>query len=352
VSRPGRWLPLLLLALWLPLASCGAPVASAPTAAPTPAPPEPTPVPSPLPTLRAVFTERDAGNMALWLAYGLGLFRRHSLEVTLTQEPDRAALDALIAGERDVVVGNGAAALTAAAGGAELRMVAGLLNSFPYRLLVDPSVETPADLRGGRLGVGRPGSASDVATRLALRELELEPGQDVQLLQVSAAQERQAALENGAIQGAAVVPPESVFLERLDFHSLLDFGPVGVEGPNRQVIVTARLVQQRPALVQRFVDALVEATVLAKRDPALARRVLAEYLHVSDEAALDETYDLFVRQLAPRVPYPPTASGISRVLPLLADAEPRTATLDPARLIDRRFVQQAVDSGLVDRLER
>jgi ABC-type nitrate/sulfonate/bicarbonate transport system substrate-binding protein len=302
--------------------------------------------------LRLAFTERDAGNTALWLAYGLDLFRRHGLEVTLTQEPDRSALDALAAGQRDAVVGNGAAALMAAADGAELRFVAGLLNSFPYRLLVDAAVESPADLRGGRLGVGRPGSASDVATRLALRELGLEVGKDVQLLQVSAAQERQAALENGAIQGAAVVPPESVFLERLDFHSLLDFGPAGVEGPNRQVIVTARLLQQQPDLVQRLVDALAEGNALAWREPALARRALAEYLRVTDEAALDETYELFVRQIAPRVPYPATASGIGRLLPLLAAGEPRVAKLDPARLVDRRFVQRAVDSGLLERLER
>ncbi|HZR99043.1 MAG TPA: ABC transporter substrate-binding protein [Chloroflexota bacterium] len=351
MPRPGRCL-LLLLALSLPLAGCGARVASAPITAPAPAPPPPTPVPSPLPALRVAFTERDAGNMALWMAYGLDLFRHHGLEVTLSQEPDRVALDALVAGQRDVVVGNGAAALVAAAGGADLRFVAGLLNSFPYRLLVDAAIESPADLRGGRLGVGRPGSASDVATRLALRELDLEPGKDVQLLQVSAAPEREAALENGAIQGAAVVPPETVFLERLDFHSLVDVGPLGAEGPNRQVIVTARLLQQQPTLLQRFVDALIEGTVRAKRDPALARRVLTEYLRIGDEAALDETYDLFVRQLAPSLPYPASANGIRRLLPLLAEIEPRTATLDPSRLIERRFVQQAVSSGLLDRLER
>ncbi|HLH25519.1 MAG TPA: ABC transporter substrate-binding protein [Chloroflexota bacterium] len=350
---PGRWLLFLCLVVCAPpLTSCGALVASAPPVAPSPAPLLPTPAPSPLPALRVVFTERDAGNVMLWVAYGLGLFRQHGLEVTLTQEPDRAALDELVAGQTDVVVGNGASALVAAAGGADVRFVAGLLNSFPYRLLVDPAVETPADLRGGRLGVGRPGSASEVATRLALRELELEPGKDVQLLQVSAAQERQAALENGAILGAAVVPPETVFLERLDFHSLLDFGPVGAEGPARQVVVAARLLQERPTLVQRFVDTLVEATALAKRDPAVARRVLAEYLHVSDDAALDDTYDLFVRQLAPRAPYPATAGSISRFLPLLADTDPDTATLDPIRLSDRHFVQQALDNGLGDQPER
>src|SRR5437763_14439808 len=92
VPRPGRWLPLLVALLGLALVSCGAVVASAPAARATPTPLAPTPVPSPLPALRVVFTERDAGTLALWLAYGAGLFRKHGLEVTLTQEPDRVAL--------------------------------------------------------------------------------------------------------------------------------------------------------------------------------------------------------------------------------------------------------------------
>ncbi|HEY7063639.1 MAG TPA: ABC transporter substrate-binding protein [Chloroflexota bacterium] len=346
MPHPGRWHALLALLLLLPLAGCGNLVASAPAAAATPAPPPPTPVPSPLPALRVVFTERDAGNVVLWVAYGAGLFRQHGVEVVLTQEPDRVALDALLAGQRDVVVGNGAAALTAAAGGADLRLVAGLLNAFPYRLLVDPTIEAAADLRGGRLGVGRPGSASEVATRLALRALDLEPGKDVQFLQVSAAEERRAALENGAIQGAAVVPPESVFLERLEFHSLLDFGVTGAMGPSRQVIVTPRLIREQPALVQRVVDTLVEAAALAKRDPGLARRVLAEYLRVDDAAALDATYDLFVRQLAPAVPYPTTPAAARGLLSFLPDIPPSSTPFDPAGLIDRRFVDQAVARGV------
>ena len=253
-----------------------------------------------------VFTERDAGNTALWVAYGLGLFRRHDLEVTLAQEPDQVALDGLIAGQREIVVGNGAAALVAAAGGADLRFVAGLLNSFPYRLLVDPAIQAPADL--GRPAGRRADRARRPTWRRAFAASRAGPGAG-QGRAASAGERRPGAAgrarergDPGRGGGAA----EAVFLERLDFHSLLDFGSLDAEGPNRQVIVTPRLLDQQPALVQRFVDALVEGTVLAKRGSGAGAAGVSRYLHVGDEVALDETYDLFVRQLglSPALPRP------------------------------------------------
>src|SRR5205814_2167691 len=84
-----------------------------------------------------------------------------------------------------------ASAPAAVATGTDLRTVAGLVNMFPYRLMADPSVESAADLRGGRVVVGHTGSASDGAARVALRGLGLEPGTDVTLLQIGSAPERQ-----------------------------------------------------------------------------------------------------------------------------------------------------------------
>src|SRR5215207_1911976 len=106
VTRPGRWL-LLLALLVLPLTACASAVASTPPAS---APPTALPTPEPLPTLRMAFTERYGGNAT-------GLFRRHGVEVTLTQASDRTGFGALAAGEVDAVIGHGAPALAAAAAG-------------------------------------------------------------------------------------------------------------------------------------------------------------------------------------------------------------------------------------------
>jgi NitT/TauT family transport system substrate-binding protein len=346
VTRPGRWLLLLALLLAFPLAACAAAVAST---APASAPPAVVPTPEPLPTVRMAFTERYGGNATLWLTYATGLFRRHGVEVTLMQASDRAGFGALAAGEVDAVVGSGAPALAAAAAGTHLQFIAGLVNQLPHRLMLAGGADAPTEWRGLRLGTGRPGSPADLALRVALSELGVDPDQDVTLIQIGSVSERQAALENGVIQGAAVVPPEATLLARRGFYTAVDLAQTSREFANSQLVVRAQLARERPAVVQQVVDALVEGAALAKRDRALTKRVLAEYLEIADEQALDETYTFFVQQLAPRVPYPATA-GLRRLQALLADGDPAIAALDPTALVDARFVRRALDSGLVSRV--
>jgi NitT/TauT family transport system substrate-binding protein len=347
VPSPGHGFPRLApllapLALW----ACTAVVSPAPAASDTALL---SPGGEALASLQVALTEAHGGNAVLWVAEAAGVFRQHRLDVALERRSMAAALRALANGELAVVVGSGAAALIAAATGTEVRLVAGLVNQSPYRFMVDPSIEGTADLRGARLGSGAPGSTTDLATRFVLRELRLEPGKDVTLLQIGSAAERLAALANGAIQGAVVAPPDTAALERLGFLTLLDLTALGVDDPHYQVIVSAALSAEQPAVVQRFVYALIEATALAKRDRGLTKQVLREHLPSADEPALDETYELFVQRLAPQVPYP-AAKGMQHVLPVLLESEPRVSAVDPALLLDPSFVQRAVDTGLVARL--
>src|SRR5579884_589207 len=342
-ARSGRVL-LGLFAL-LALVGCTAVAVSAPApAAPLP-PPRATPSPAPV-DLRIALTEPFGGNFAVWVADSAGLFRQNHLVVTLERQPESAALRALVAGELDVVVGAGGPVLSAALDGADLRFVAGLLNQYPYRFVVPTDVEGAADLRGARIGIGRGGSVSEAATRLALRQLDLDVG-NVSLIQIGSTTERLAALENGAIRGAALGPPDVLSLDPQAFYPLLDLSSSGVEAPVNQAIMAARLAREEPGAVERLVRSLMEATAVARRDPVLTKRVLAEQLGDADPAALDESYELFVQKLAPRAPFPATLRDTLREM---IEANPRAAALDPAVLADRSFVQQLVDSGLLAQL--
>jgi ABC-type nitrate/sulfonate/bicarbonate transport system substrate-binding protein len=342
----GRVLLGVLSTLWL--VGCTAVAVSAPSTVDSP-PIVARPVPSPSPTpadLRIALTEQFGGNVAVWMADAAGLFQQNQLVVSVERQPESAALMALAAGDLDVVVGTGGPVLVAALEGADLRFVAGLVNQYPYRFVVPVGVDGAPHLRGARIGIGRAGSASEAATRLALRQLRLDPG-DVSLIQIGSPGERLAALENGAIQGVALGVPDLAALDPQAFQVLLDLSSNDVDAPVNQVIVAARLARQEPQAVERLVRALTEATALAKRDRELTKRVLAQYLGSSDAAALDETYEVFVQKLAPRAPYP---AGLRDVLREMIESNPRAASLDPAVLVDRSFVQLVVDSGLLAQL--
>jgi NitT/TauT family transport system substrate-binding protein len=304
---------------------------------------------SDLPVLRVAFTDWYAGNLVLWIAESTGLFARHRIDATVSQRPETAALAAIAANELDVVVGAGLPTLVAVAAGADVKIVAGLVQLHPFRLMAASSIQTAGDLRGMRLGVNRHHSGLEAATRYVLAEFQLEAGTDVLLVQIGSSSERLAALENGAIHAAVLAPPDTSLLERQGFTTLRELDVPSVDDASSQVAVAGRLVRERSDVVQRFVDALIEATAMAKREPDLAKRVLGHYVPVDDESALDDTYELFVRKGTSREPYP-AAGAIRRTLRTLTAADPALRPVDPTRVIDSSFVQQAVDAGLVDRV--
>src|SRR5439155_26491417 len=97
--------------------------------------------------------------------------------------------------------GSGGGVASARVGGASLVMVACFLNTIPYELVVQESIKTAEELKGKSIGISRVGSASDVAARVLIKGLGLEPVKDVPILQVGGAPERAGAFRSGRIAG-------------------------------------------------------------------------------------------------------------------------------------------------------
>src|SRR5919106_392851 len=150
-----------------------------------------------------------SGNMApLWITYEKGFFRKYGLTVQLVfvEGGSRAA--------KSLASGDVALAQVAAAGviqnnlnGADVVMIAGVLNTMSYQFIVDKNIQRPDQLKGKALAVSRFGSSSDFATRFALDKYGLVPDKDVRILEIGTQPARFAALEAGKIQGAMVAGP-------------------------------------------------------------------------------------------------------------------------------------------------
>ena len=121
---------------------------------------------------------------------------------------------------------------SAAVGGANLVMTACYINTLPYELIVQESVKSVEDLKGKSVGISRVGSASDVAARVLIKGLGLEPVRDVPILQVGGPTERAAAFRTGRIIGFPSPPgtihlakgmPHRVMISTADFQKRYDF---------------------------------------------------------------------------------------------------------------------------------
>jgi len=129
-----------------------------------------------LTSIHATYSNLVATELPVWLAQDQGIFAKHGLDVDLRLADSGAGMPALLSGEVQIIDIAVPQVLSAAAGGAQVVDVAENSPLQPYLLQVSPEIKTAADLKGKKVGISSPGSASDIATRVVLRKLGLEIG--------------------------------------------------------------------------------------------------------------------------------------------------------------------------------
>src|SRR3989337_3711514 len=87
-----------------------------------------------------------------------------------------------------------------------------------------PGVKSVEELRGGRVGITRFGSATDLLSRMALREFNLSPDRDVAIIQLGGIPEIAAGLKTKVVRAGFVSSPLHLDLMELGFNVLVDFG--------------------------------------------------------------------------------------------------------------------------------
>jgi NitT/TauT family transport system substrate-binding protein len=313
-----------------------------PTGAAATTPPQPTRV-------RVAFSEFTAGQTINWVTLDSGFYTKHGLDVDLQYIASSQTIAAAMANEVDVSIGGGYAAINSRVAGSDLMIFLGGTNWYPYELMVVPEINGPADLRGKTIGISRFGSSSDVATRAAMRHFGLEVDRDVSLLQVGSLQERVAAMKAGAIVAGLVSPPETVVMRRMGFKGILELRTIGEQEMNNQAYATASYMRANEATVQAFVNAQIEGLHYARNNREHAERIIGQYLKLDDPEALAEAYDHYIAR-RDDVTLRPATEAAQRFLAEFAATDGRGVGLRLEDVVDTRFVDRAVASGLVARL--
>ena len=327
-----RWLAIVALGFFTGVAAC------TPTAAPS-APTASAPTPSSPTKLTAAYSEIVFANLPLWVAKEAGIFAQNGLDVELQQVNSTNAVSALLSGEVQVDHGGGSEVLSAFVGGADLEILAVLDGVYPYLMMAQPSIQTPDELRGKKIGISQPGSSSDIATRVALRKLGLVPDQDVTIVPVGSLANRTAALLSGAIDAGLDNPPGSVAQQRLGLHVLLDLAALKLPTANNTVAMQRSFVDANHDTVQKYVDSLVEAQARIKQDRDFSIQVLKQYYQSNDDEGMAAAY-AFELEVMPNTLLPST-DQFTDIIDTLAAQDPRVRQADLSKLLVTSFVQSA-----------
>ncbi len=295
--------------------------------------------------MNVFYTGVSAGYSPLWVAKEAGIFERNGLDVNLQpSEGGPIAMAALLSGQGQAAQVSAPTLLGPVADGADLEVVAIMIPVHNFVLEVMPNIKTAQDLKGQKLAVVSPGGADDVALRVALRKLGVDP-KDVSISGVGSVQNEAAAMLNGAIVGAMLTPPQTLTVEDKGAHVLLDLAAQKLPNAGQSVIVQRSYANSQRKAVQAYVDSLIQAVARMKKDKPYTLDVFKKYLKLDDERALSATYDFYVGEVFPSLPYPNTDMW-NDAMAVAVQSNDKLQGFDISKVVDSSFVKSADDRGL------
>lgn len=279
-----------------------------------------------------------------WLAKEAGLFERNGIEAELIFIRGASTMiQTLVSGDIDVAHVAANPAVEANLGGADVVVLATALNHpVGFYMMGQPGVKSVEDLRGGRVGITRFGSATDLLSRMALRQFNLSPDRDVAIIQLGGIPEIAAGLKAKVVRAGFVSAPLNLDLKELGFNVLVDFGR-DLFFPHAPIIVRKATMKQKEQALRGTVRAFAEGIKIYRTQRNFSVKVLEKYTLTSDQKKLAQTYDTYAPFLE-KIPYV-DLKGIENILAELAPRHPAAKSRKPSEFVDHRYVKELQDSG-------
>jgi len=270
----------------------------------------------------------------LWIAKEKNLFPKYGINADLLYiASGSVAVQAMLSGELDVVVGAGNAVVSAILHGAPLMSVGSVSNVAAMVLWVQPEIVKPEQLSGKILGISRHGSTTHYLTLAALDRLGLKD--KVRLQALGGAPETDASFRAGLIAGAvrSVKPDPKA-------RRLADLSDLKIPFPMDLFAVHRDLYRNSPQTVENMLKAYIEGVYFLRTRKREAAEVLRKYLRRDD---VEEANDYGVKYLERTARVDPEA--IQTVL-----AWEGKSDIPGSRFFDNRFVDKLTGDGFMERL--
>jgi NitT/TauT family transport system substrate-binding protein len=301
--------------------------------------------------VRVGWAAMTASHTPLWVAQEKGFIAKQALSV----EPiffgaGPPAMQALVAGDLDVVVTSAPNVVNPRLGGADIVMVLSIIPTFIDHIISAPSITSPEQLKGKIGSVNRFGTISDMGMRLSLKKLGIDPEKDVKIVPAGGNPERLAAISKGISQFTIMNEPFIKEAERLGFRDLVNMATLKIPLHGNGVVTRETIIKTRRPMLAKFCRAITEAIYFIKADKESTKAIIGKYTKLTDPEGLERTYRNYTSVLLD-VPYADPA-GIKTLLDDMAAKNSKAAAADPKAFVDASFVQEMEASGFIKQLQK
>jgi NitT/TauT family transport system substrate-binding protein len=289
-----------------------------------------------------------------WVAKELGLFAKHGLDVTIVQiSGSTQAIQGLIAGEFQFMLGAPSQGLTSVAAGADLLSIATLGPQMPYLFITKPEIRSPAELKGKILGVSGAGlSTSRVALLIALKHFGLDARRDnITLLITGTEPQRAQALAAGKIDATVLDPLYRARAEHLGLNFLHDLSKIDIPWDHDVILLTRQFAKNNPGAVEALLKAVVEANafILNPANKKTVMPILAKQLKLDKDEDIELAHSLTTTLYVVKKPYP-SLKAAKALVDAVRSEFPQLAQVNLENHIDTSYLKKLDESGFIDQL--
>jgi ABC-type nitrate/sulfonate/bicarbonate transport system substrate-binding protein len=222
------------------------------------------------------------------LLYGIerGFYRDEGIDLLYVSIRADLGIKTLINGDVDYLYSVGTI-IRGAALGLPVKTLSFDFAKVMHFLMGRPEITSAAALKGKRVGVSSFGATGDLAARVALQAIGLDPNRDVTIVTLGADTLRYAALQAGTVHATHMPLPFNIQMKKDGFNELFYAGKV-LQRPLTGLAATTDKLKKNPGQVRRMVRAFVRATRSLKSERndflAFAQRKFGFSKEVTEEA--------------------------------------------------------------------
>lgn len=284
-------------------------------------------------------------NAPIWIAKDEGLFSKYGLDVELVQLTGARITAGLESGSAQFISSSASSPFLAIVAGGDALMVGSLLSKVPYDVVVnDDSIGSMEDLKGKIGAIALRGDLADVSLRVVLSLHNLDPENDVNLVQGFATPpDRLAALRSGSVSFTVLEADFRNVYEREGFRRLISVMEVeGTEFMLSGVFTTKTFARSNPEAVLAYLKAMTEALHVFATDKETTLKAVEKYTS-RPAAEVEPAYDYF-NSIMQRTPVFDRGL-VEACLKTLSVARPEAADANPEDFYDASFVNQLESDG-------
>ena len=296
--------------------------------------------------IRIGYAARVVAHSIPYLAAQAGLFRDEGLQVEVVQTAGSVAPMALIAGEVDFSIMSAFLLIPVSIQSGDVVMLGAFGRYATMTLISRSEIRTAEELKGKIIGLQRPGDATEINARFALRHLGLDPHKDVSFLYLGSNELMWPALQTKKVAATVLQPPWTLLARKSGMNFLVDLSDLKIEYQGSTLASRRSFIRDNPNVTRRVLRAIVRGVHFFYSRKEESLRILAKFLATDNAEALEEGYRY---AKFPPKPYA-TESAVQATLNHLAERDARFALRKPAEFTEPGPLAELDRSGFIDRL--